>query len=935
MKARKLVMIVLFICSYFAVKGQVPQGFNYQAIARDASGNPITGQTIEVKIGILSDTLTPVILREELFTSVKTNAFGLFSVVIGTGTFQSGSVPNFSDINWSDKPLFARTYINYPIGSWKYMGSFKLWSVPYSMVARNLGGAVDRLKVSGTLTSMDSALFEVRNRTGQIVFAVYNEGVRIYVDNGRNKASTKGGFAIGGFGAGKSVSQPLFVVDQDSIRAYIDTGLVKARKGGFAIGSFNNAKSPWEQYLSVSRDSTRIFINDQPAKGSKGGFAIGGFNQSKSGNINYLNVATEATGIINPSQNRVLWYPLKNALLAGRVLILKPDSVGLNSFVSGYESRASGDFSQALGYQSYAIGDYSSAIGRKAIATKNNSFAFGDSAQATGVNSYAFGNNSHAVGARSFAFGSWDVDNMSHYFVTEALGNNSVAIGLGAKADGVSAFSIGGVSTYSVIRWPDIVYARNAALADNSMALGFANTANISNSLAIGIGNKSNAYRSMAIGYNNYTYGDYSYASGRQNYSSTAALSSSMIGYGLVTNEPYETIVGAFNDTTSVTGVQFAVGNGTPAFLPTRKNAFLVLRNGSVIIPGTGTLQVGLTNSTTIYDIDAAGEIASRGYNSFRMRGTSYSTFFRNDGSNLYLMLTNSGDPDGTYNSLRPLRVTLSTGNLYLGGGNVSVLNSGYVGIGTGTPNYPLHVATYANASASYGYLNSSGATGTSSGINNYSIFAEYRIRAEEFNADSDERIKAILGASDSRNDFDVIRKIKITNFRYIDTIGKGNQVHKKVIAQELMKVLPVAVSATTGFVPSVYSKPFASYFDVEKGKMIYTMGMEHGLKKGDVVKIIVSNGALNATVSEIITPLVFSIDAQKDLKEVFIYGKEVSDFLTVDYEAISMLNVSATQELIKRMEVQDRQLTEQDEKIRKLERMIEEMQLIIKTGTK
>ncbi len=35
----------------------------------------------------------------------------------------------------------------------------------------------------------------------------------------------------------------------------------------------------------------------------------------------------------------------------------------------------------------------------------------------------------------------------------------------------------------------------------------------------------------------------------------------------------------------------------------------------------------------------------------------------------------------------------------------------------------------------------------------------------------------------------------------------------------------------------------------------------------------------------------------------VFVFGREVNDFRTVDYEAIAMLNVSATQELARRLE--------------------------------
>jgi hypothetical protein len=35
----------------------------------------------------------------------------------------------------------------------------------------------------------------------------------------------------------------------------------------------------------------------------------------------------------------------------------------------------------------------------------------------------------------------------------------------------------------------------------------------------------------------------------------------------------------------------------------------------------------------------------------------------------------------------------------------------------------------------------------------------------------------------------------------------------------------------------------------------------------------------------------------------LFVFGKRVDDFLAVDYDAISMLNVSATQELARRVE--------------------------------
>ncbi|MBA99988.1 MAG: hypothetical protein CMN34_03575, partial [Saprospirales bacterium] len=40
-----------------------------------------------------------------------------------------------------------------------------------------------------------------------------------------------------------------------------------------------------------------------------------------------------------------------------------------------------------------------------------------------------------------------------------------------------------------------------------------------------------------------------------------------------------------------------------------------------------------------------------------------------------------------------------------------------------------------------------------------------------------------------------------------------------------------------------------------------------------------------------------FTVDSDYE-GQVFIYGKEVDDFRGVDYDALSMLNISATQEL-------------------------------------
>lgn len=81
---------------------------------------------------------------------------------------------------------------------------------------------------------------------------------------------------------------------------------------------------------------------------------------------------------------------------------------------------------------------------------------------------------------------------------------------------------------------------------------------------------------------------------------------------------------------------------------PTAGDVGAVAKSGDTM---TGTLKV-----------NAEVQVASA--NGFRIAYGDYGAFWRNDGNNLYLMLTNKGDAYGAYNALRPLRVSLETGAL-------------------------------------------------------------------------------------------------------------------------------------------------------------------------------------------------------------------------------------------------------------------------------
>ncbi len=625
---------------------QVPDGFNYQALARNASGNPIVNTTLLVKISILSDTTgfylsnAGTYIWEEQHT-VTTNNLGLFSLVIGSPDARriAGSTATFSEIDWNAKPTYIGIKIQAPSSAWTNLGTAKLWSVPYAMVSEKAtladaaGGLTSGAKISitGKDDTSTDALFEVKRKDGQTVFAVYPDAVNVYVPRS-----------------------------------------VKGAKGGFAIGGFDGSKAAPQDYFRVTPDSVRIYIDPNPVetKGGKGGFAIGGFVGEKGIDDMYFNLSGGSTVNTVVESPQILWYPVKKAFLAGTVHIGAVDSVGTNSTALGFRSIAMGQYSQAFGYKARAFGDYSTSIGKNSVAGSksaplaNNAFAFGDAAKALGENSIAFGKEAQATGASSMAIGvnslSSGTTALSYGNGSQATGSNSVAIGNSNTAGGSSSLAMGNNSTASsqlataigfyaqatgvksvsiganyfktiyikplipVIRPPIIlpplsflkgsdavsdptisaqpadqtkggfitlpssINRNNIAEGEYSLAIGNGNYA-VNGGIAIGVyndalaqfatgigfGNKASALNSFAAGYANTSDGEFSTAFGR--YTNATSENSFVIGRF---NDP----IGTSTDWVE-TEPLFQIGNGSAA--DKTHDAVRVLKNGGTYINGT------------------------------------------------------------------------------------------------------------------------------------------------------------------------------------------------------------------------------------------------------------------------------------------------------------------------------------------------------------
>ena len=117
-----LLLLLLFIS--VLLKAQTPEKINYQAVARDLDGAPLSGETVSIQFDIIQ---ASVVVYSETQT-LTTNQFGLFTAAIGGGTVVSGM---FSAISWGNSATALQVTVNGDV-----MPSTQLLSVPYALYSK-------------------------------------------------------------------------------------------------------------------------------------------------------------------------------------------------------------------------------------------------------------------------------------------------------------------------------------------------------------------------------------------------------------------------------------------------------------------------------------------------------------------------------------------------------------------------------------------------------------------------------------------------------------------------------------------------------------------------------------------------------------------------------------------------------------------------------
>ena len=131
--AKKYVQWLATIILLLIAQQGFSQSFNYQAVIRDASGNPMINQTIGIQITILQGDANGNNIYQEAHR-VTSNAQGVIALAIGQGV----TADNFGAIAWRSQDYWLQVAVDTTGGdAYAIIGSSPILSVPYANYAAN------------------------------------------------------------------------------------------------------------------------------------------------------------------------------------------------------------------------------------------------------------------------------------------------------------------------------------------------------------------------------------------------------------------------------------------------------------------------------------------------------------------------------------------------------------------------------------------------------------------------------------------------------------------------------------------------------------------------------------------------------------------------------------------------------------------------------
>ena len=240
-------------------------GVAYQAVARDADGDPLADTELAVRV-TLKDGATTV--WQEEHASVLTNQFGNLALTIGSGVTSAGT--SLADVDWSAAGLHFEIEVDAGTGTYASFGDVAVQAVPVAMYALNgqeeeiaaLNSALGALEgdfnsfvtsISNQVSSNDSDISElfglVQDNQGAISLLQTDVSA-----NTADLASLLGSITVGADG---SVTIADVFVENITVSGTLDLsqGAITAQSGSF------NTMSAGDAYIEEANIETGSIEN--------------------------------------------------------------------------------------------------------------------------------------------------------------------------------------------------------------------------------------------------------------------------------------------------------------------------------------------------------------------------------------------------------------------------------------------------------------------------------------------------------------------------------------------------------------------------------------------------------------------------------------------------------------------------------------------------
>jgi hypothetical protein len=161
---------ILLLILTTAAWAQAPNFINYQAVARDNSGQALVNKPIKIRISLnQSDNNGSLTYYSETRT-VTTNALGLFNVQIG-GPGAESQIGNINNTNWLDNSKIRTISVGLDLNNglnFTDMGNQQLVSVPYALAANTAKTAE---KLTGAFIGFSAERYNTIQELGTTPFA--------------------------------------------------------------------------------------------------------------------------------------------------------------------------------------------------------------------------------------------------------------------------------------------------------------------------------------------------------------------------------------------------------------------------------------------------------------------------------------------------------------------------------------------------------------------------------------------------------------------------------------------------------------------------------------------------------------------------------------------------------------------------------------------